>query len=109
MSKSDDDQKRNEASCPPEEPTAKTDSASNVSNSLHSEDSANSSIAIVEAKKTSGAPFPPIEIVGEALEGRNEDRVPRVPIGPSRGPSTPAVPGRVPETKPDTPEGTGSS
>lgn len=51
--------------------------------------SAEAGIATVNSNQVSDAPFPPYEIVGEASEGRNEDEVPKVPIGPQRGTFTP--------------------
>lgn len=51
--------------------------------------SAEARTATAESTQVSGAPFPPYEIVGEARDDRNEDRVPRAPIGPQRGLFTP--------------------
>ena len=48
-------------------------------------------------KHVKGAPFPHLE---PAKEGRNSDRVPRVPEGPQRGPAGPTRRTTRPEERP---------
>jgi len=80
-----------EACCPPEEPKPICEPRPCTVPPAPSEGSAPSSSVTAEPQEVSDAPFDPIEIVGEALEGRNEDRVPTPPIGPLRGSFAPTV------------------
>jgi hypothetical protein len=55
-------------------------------------DEASTEAGSVESRSVSGAPFPHREIPEDVAEGRNADRVPRVPVGPQRGPVRPTEP-----------------
>src|SRR5262245_23584731 len=84
--------KRLEECCPAEKPEPVCKPRPCEKPGTPSEGSSDSHTVRVIPIRVSGAQFPPFEMKGEPLESRNEDIVPRVPIGPLRGSFAPVLP-----------------
>src|SRR5262245_21966085 len=82
---------RIEECCPPEPPKPICEIEPCLYDVPPASGSAPSRHVVINTRRVEGAPFPPHAIVGEALESRNEDRVPPAPPGPLRGSLAPTM------------------
>lgn len=104
--------KQIEACCPPERPKQYCEYQPCRPGQPPEQGSAPSNHVTSFPHQVSGAPYPPIVLTGEPEESRNEDIVPRVPVGPLRGSLAPvfqAVPLLKLTNNPDDAQGQGAA